>query len=206
LFEAKETGYASKPDGTPRSDEEIVSAVTGGTTSEKLAALAELEQSGVLSRDFRGVLYSRRLARLGELSETRSKNGSKGGSKAQANLKQKTEQTDKQNRGVSDSVSDSVSTVTSIVEKPKKQSKPTLEEVIAYSLENHSEVDPEAFWNFYEANGWVQGKNKPIKNWTAAFRTWERKRKEQAEESKPKVGRCLTAEELENWRPGMYDE
>lgn len=105
LFEAKERGYASKPDGTPRTNEEIVSAVSGGSIEEKLAALAELESSGVLSRDNRGVLYSRRLARLDELTQKRSKAGSKGGSKAQAKAKQN----DKQNTGVtvSDSVSDS---------------------------------------------------------------------------------------------------
>jgi hypothetical protein len=107
LFEAKERGYASKPDGTARSNEEIVSAVSGGTVESKLAALAELEASGVLSRDNRGVLFSRRLSRLGELSQKRSKAGSKGGSKTQAKDKQTDNQNDKQNRGVTVTVSDS---------------------------------------------------------------------------------------------------
>jgi hypothetical protein len=105
LFEANEQGYASNPDGTPRTDEQIADAVAGGSREEKLAALAELERSGVLSRDNRGVLFSRRIARLAELSKTRKQNGSKGGSKRQANFKQNT----KQNAGVSVSVSDSVS-------------------------------------------------------------------------------------------------
>ena len=109
LFEAKEQGYASNPDGTPRTNEQIADAVAGGSREEKLAALAELEQSGVLSRDSRGVLFSRRIARLAELSAARKQNGSKGGSKRQANLKQNDEQTTKQNTGVSVSVSDSVS-------------------------------------------------------------------------------------------------
>lgn len=26
----------------------------------------------------------------------------------------------------------------------------------------------------YEANGWVQGRGKPIKDWKAAVRTWEK--------------------------------
>jgi hypothetical protein len=109
LFEANEQGYASNPDGTPRTDEQIVDAIAGGGREEKLAALAELEKSGVLSRDFRGVLYSRRLARLAEVSAARKQNGSKGGSKTQAKPKQTPEQTTKQNRWVSVSVSDSVS-------------------------------------------------------------------------------------------------
>lgn len=109
LFEANEQGYASNPDGTPRTNEQIVDAVAGGSREQKLAALSELERSGVLSRDNRGVLYSRRLSRLSELSKERSKNGSKGGSKRQAKQKQ----TLKQNGGVSVSVSvsDSVSSL-----------------------------------------------------------------------------------------------
>lgn len=105
LFEANEQGYASNPDGTPRTDEQIADAVAGGSREEKLSALAELERSGVLSRDSRGVLFSRRIARLSELSKARKQSGSKGGSKAQAKLKQTDEQTTKQNGGVSDSVS-----------------------------------------------------------------------------------------------------
>lgn len=101
LHEAKEQGYASNPDGSPRASEQIVDAISGGSREEKLAALAELEQSGVLSRDSRGVLFSRRVARLAELSAERKQNGSKGGSKRQANAKQNA----KQNGGVSVSVS-----------------------------------------------------------------------------------------------------
>ena len=108
LFEAKERGYASNPDGTPRTDQQIVDAVAGSSREEKLAALSELEKSGVLSRDERGILFSRRLARLAQLSETRSKSGSQSGSKTQAKLKQTAKQKEQQNRGVSDSVSDSV--------------------------------------------------------------------------------------------------
>jgi len=129
LFEANERGYASKPDGSPRTNEEIVSAVSGGTTEQKLEALAELESSGVLSRDIRGVLFSRRLARLGEIKESRTKAGSKGGTKAQANAKQTSskseangEQTHKQKRGVSDSVSDSVSGITHTHTQPSRDS------------------------------------------------------------------------------------
>lgn len=109
LFEAKERGYASNPDGTPRSDRQIVDAINGSSAEEKLAALSELEKSGVLSRDSRGVLFSRRMSRLADLSEKRRNSGSKGGSKTQANRKQTTEQKDKQKGGVSasDSVSDS---------------------------------------------------------------------------------------------------
>lgn len=107
MFESKERGYLVWPDGSPRTNEEIADAVSGGDRLKKLEAIAELERKGVLSRDSRGVLFSRRMARLGEISQTRSEAGSKGGSKTQAKAKQTDEQTGSNRGGVSDSVSDS---------------------------------------------------------------------------------------------------
>ena len=52
---------------------------------------------------------------------------------------------------------------------------PTMEEVRAYCQERGNHVDPEAFTSFYTANGWKQGKGKPIVDWKAAVRTWERR-------------------------------
>jgi len=54
---------------------------------------------------------------------------------------------------------------------------PTVLEVADYCVERKNNVDAEAFVNFYTANGWVQGKGKPIKDWKAAVRTWERNAK-----------------------------
>lgn len=53
---------------------------------------------------------------------------------------------------------------------------PSVEEVRAYCLERRNTVDPARFVDHYTANGWVQGKGKPIKDWRAAVRTWERDR------------------------------
>ena len=51
---------------------------------------------------------------------------------------------------------------------------PTIEEVMEYCQERNNGIDPIQFFDFYEANGWIQGKGKPIKDWKAAVRTWER--------------------------------
>lgn len=51
---------------------------------------------------------------------------------------------------------------------------PTVLEVAKYCLERKNNVSAEAFIDFYTANGWVQGKGKPIKDWKAAVRTWEK--------------------------------
>lgn len=62
---------------------------------------------------------------------------------------------------------------------------PTVEEVKAYCLERNNGIDAEAFISFYESKGWMIGKNK-MKDWKAAVRTWERSRKTDAKQDKPK--------------------
>jgi hypothetical protein len=51
---------------------------------------------------------------------------------------------------------------------------PTLEDVSQYITENQYPVDAERFIDYYQANGWVQGKGKPIKDWKATVRTWSK--------------------------------
>jgi hypothetical protein len=112
MFESKNQGELSRPDGSMRTDIEIVDSISGGTQQEKLAALKQLVSSGVLKRDEKtGVLYSSRMRALGNLNQTRSKAGRKGGSKTQAKMKQNGKQaenqTGNQKGGVTDTDSDS---------------------------------------------------------------------------------------------------
>jgi hypothetical protein len=58
--------------------------------------------------------------------------------------------------------------------KTKNFKPPTIDEVKAYCTERKNGVDAERFVDFYEAKGWMLGKNK-MKDWKAAVRTWERK-------------------------------
>jgi len=58
-------------------------------------------------------------------------------------------------------------------EKRPTFAKPTIEEVQIYCKERKSSVNAERFVNYYEANGWTQGRNKPIRDWKASVRTWE---------------------------------
>lgn len=76
---------------------------------------------------------------------------------------------------------------------------PTLEEVAAYVKERELQMDPEAFFDHFTANGWrVSGKT-PMKDWRAAVRNWARK--EGRFEPKKKRGyvpeKQYTNEELE---------
>ena len=49
---------------------------------------------------------------------------------------------------------------------------PSIDEVSAYCAERNNGIDPQHFVDFYEAKGWMVGKNK-MKDWKAAVRTWE---------------------------------
>ena len=57
----------------------------------------------------------------------------------------------------------------------QRESRPESVEVVrAYCQERNNGVNPEAFFNYYEANGWKVGRN-PMKDWKAAVRNWETK-------------------------------
>lgn len=53
---------------------------------------------------------------------------------------------------------------------------PTLDEVRSYCLERGNSIDPEAFIDHYQTVGWRYGNGvgKPIRDWQAAVRTWEK--------------------------------
>ena len=52
--------------------------------------------------------------------------------------------------------------------------------VFEYILKNNG-IDPESFVDFYTARGWMIGKAK-MKDWKAAVRTWESKRRSEPKE------------------------
>ena len=54
--------------------------------------------------------------------------------------------------------------------------KPSISEISEYCHTRKNNINPEAFFDFYESKGWKIGKN-PMKDWKAAIRTWELKNK-----------------------------
>lgn len=63
-------------------------------------------------------------------------------------------------------------------ESPKQKRKifvpPTLEQVREYAFERNSPADPEEFYSYHSANGWMIGRAKMV-DWKKAFVYWERK-------------------------------
>ena len=50
---------------------------------------------------------------------------------------------------------------------------PKLQEIKAYCNERKNNVNAEQFFDYYESNGWMIGKN-PMQDWKAAVRSWEK--------------------------------
>ena len=57
-------------------------------------------------------------------------------------------------------------------DKPRRFAKPSVEDIRGYCRERRNAIDPQRFYDFYEAKGWRVG-NQPMKDWQAAVRTWE---------------------------------
>lgn len=84
--------------------------------------------------------------------------------------------------------------------KNKRFKKPTVEEVREYCAERGNTIDPEYFCDYYESVGWVVGKNRPMKDWKAAVRTWERN------EKKHNIVRLPTGQARQEYKQSWYDK
>ena len=116
---------------------------------------------------------------------TNRENGSRGGAPkgnknaCKNNRKQPNSTENKLNNpnvNVNDNVNANV--ISSNEDKAKSVSRfvaPTLDEIQEYCKEKGFNLDAAAIYDHYTANGWVQGKNKPIKDWKAAVRQWARR-------------------------------
>lgn len=65
------------------------------------------------------------------------------------------------------------------VEREKTTAKrfviPSVEEITVYCKERGNDIDPQYFFDHYEARGWIpKGYTKQMKDWKAAVRTWEK--------------------------------
>ena len=63
------------------------------------------------------------------------------------------------------------------INKPKRERTPVNNMVVIEAFVEAGSTEKEAnkFYDYYESNGWKQGKGKPIINWKAAARNWIRR-------------------------------
>ena len=58
---------------------------------------------------------------------------------------------------------------------------PSRDDVRAYAQSRNGGVDPDRFFDFFDAGNWVDSKGNPVRNWKQKFITWESKGKERGE-------------------------
>lgn len=141
----------------------------------KMACLMCME---TLKRDLKK--YEDKVERIKAVNETKSKN--KDNDIVTKSTRNHNE-IDSVNVNVNDNVNDNVNVNVLSNDNEKEINKekpsttrfssPSLDEIKKYCQERNNNVNPEAFFNFYESKGWMVGKNK-MKDWKAAIRTWER--------------------------------
>ena len=141
-------------------------------------------------------------AKYDEVCKKRAEAGRNGGNQRVANLKQQqaNESNCKQNQAIAskclkveanasntqanqaDSVNGSVNVYDIDINKSKGKTSrftpPTIQEIEDYIKEKGYSVDAEAFFAFYDSNGWLVGKNK-MKSWKSAITTWAKREEKQ---------------------------
>lgn len=183
-------------------DKEILYSKFAENLSKQMPFTVEVIKVGLLELDYYGVirldgntLCQPRMVKDGELSETRRKsvnkrwNGNRGNTEAadltptrpktKRNTKTdtKVDTNEYTNTEIENEYENNIDSEEKEVQGKRKRAfePPTLEEVMQYCEERCNGIDAIQFFDFYEANGWVQGKQgKPLKDWKAAVRTWER--------------------------------
>lgn len=61
-------------------------------------------------------------------------------------------------------------------EKSKEKGRfapPSRDDVRAYARERNSDVDPDRFFDYFDAGNWIDSKGQPVRNWKQKFITWE---------------------------------
>jgi hypothetical protein len=93
-------------------------------------------------------------------------------------------------------------------DKPRRFTKPMVSEIHDYCRERRNGVDPQRFFDFYEAKGWRVG-NQQMKDWQAAVRTWEVREQAKPPDngtSNPFKRMLMEEEARRNGQNGVYED
>ena len=148
-------------------------------------------------------------------SRQKAENGRRGGrpratvskSKRESKPKSKTESKPKSCEGgfasLSSSSSYSLSQEGVQGEETEGPEPPTREEVRDYFGANCLKGDPDAFFDFYESQGWLKSNGLPISSWTSQANQWHRR---QAQIDSERAARGEPTEAEAKWRPAAEED
>lgn len=74
---------------------------------------------------------------------------------------------------IPDSKPDNKQQINKNTNAPAKFTPPTLEEIKAYCLERKNNVDPQRFFDYFDASDWIDSEGKSVRNWKQKIITWE---------------------------------
>lgn len=133
---------------------------------------------------------SRRKAENGKIGGSKKQNSSK----TKANYNQDKVESNKENEKENKKEKEKeIEIEKDIIDKRKRFTPPTVEEVQSYCIERRNTVDAERFVDFYSAKGWKVG-NQPMKDWRAAVRTWEKREERNPQKPRRKSFAEIAAE------------
>ena len=153
-----------------------LSRVCRCSPSELVQAFQELRSTGVAEIDLHDGVYTIVCRRMRRESKER----------AQASERQKrfqlakslyvngneTEEKTEYKRKINAGESETDNNIEKKKCKEEKFVVPSIGEIEHYCAERNNAIDPKKFFDFYQAKGWMIGKNR-MKDWKAAVRTWE---------------------------------
>lgn len=158
---------------------EQISRVCRCTASDVVTALSELRLNGVAEVEEHDGVYTIVSRRMRRESRERAQNAERQ-ARFQAVRKQCVNgaitggiTAVKRRDNAVDTETDKKTTPDGVVEKEKRFSPPTVDQIGEYCAERRNGVDPSRFFDYYQSKGWMVGKVK-MKDWRAAVRTWER--------------------------------
>lgn len=165
--------------GRPMDDSQAARMV-GMPVEAYQAALAQIEAVGIASRTPDGFLYSRRLVRDHSRYTEASAYGKQGGNPALRSPPVTPLEEEKNTKAISQkpeatlSLSQGLSLpLTTPLRVAKTFKRPTVEELAEYASSIDFKLDPQAFLDHYDSNGWKVGKA-AMKDWQATVRKWKR--------------------------------
>lgn len=158
----------------------LYSAVAQYGCYNTMPDFSDIDPLGMLDGLF--VAIKRAIDDQRERRETQRRNGAKGGAPIGNTNARKQPNSSENNLYIDKAVNTDINSNKLSNESKKKTrcvfSAPSLDEVKDFFKANSFTSDPEAFFDYYEANGWTQGNRKPLQKWEAAARQWERRQAE----------------------------